>query len=486
MLKIIFIFLKIKPMSFNALKLVKPFVRFLPQIQKPGRLVPFQEKAVWTLIALFIYLVCSQIPLFGILNTSAADPIYWMRSMMASNRGTLMDLGISPIITSGMILQLLNGLDLIHVNNNVKEDKLLYDCANKLIAIIFTVGQAIVQVATGFYGNPAQMNIKISLILLSQLVFSGILVILLDELLENGYGLGSGINLFIATNVCENIIWKSFSPKVFKTARGVEFEGCIVALTHLLITRKNKFAAFLEVYNRTNLPNLSALLSTFLMFFVVIYLQGLRVELPTESTQVKGQVGRYPIKLLYASTTPIIILNQIVSHTIFVSRILYSSFSHFFPVRILGVWGNNEYGNFVPISGICYYLFPPNNIKAALFNPFHSLVHIVFMLLSSAFFSLAMVDMYHSSAKNVAKQFKNQRMTLKGISEKNIETQLNKHIPVAAFFGGFCVGLVCLLSGILDTIGSGTNIFLAVSIVWQYIELFTKESIKLSGRAVME
>ena len=54
----------------------------------------------------------------------------------------------------------------------------------------------------------------------AQLFFAGIIVICLDELLQNGYGLGSGISLFIATNICENIIWKAFSPYHVSSARG--------------------------------------------------------------------------------------------------------------------------------------------------------------------------------------------------------------------------------------------------------------------------
>lgn len=45
-----------------------------------------------------------------------ADPFYWMRVILASNRGTLMELGISPIVTAGMILQLLAGVGMIEVN----------------------------------------------------------------------------------------------------------------------------------------------------------------------------------------------------------------------------------------------------------------------------------------------------------------------------------------------------------------------------------
>lgn len=61
-----------------------------------------------------------QIPLFGILSSESADPFYWMRVIMASNRGTLMELGISPIVTSGMIMQLLAGTKIIEVRDAVR------------------------------------------------------------------------------------------------------------------------------------------------------------------------------------------------------------------------------------------------------------------------------------------------------------------------------------------------------------------------------
>ncbi len=74
----------------------------------------------------------------------------------------------------------------------------------------------------------------------AQLFFAGIIVICLDEMLQQGYGLGSGISLFIATNICENIIWKAFSPYIVTGPRGAEFEGAVIALFHLLLTRVDK------------------------------------------------------------------------------------------------------------------------------------------------------------------------------------------------------------------------------------------------------
>jgi len=64
------------------------------------------------------------------------------------------------------------------------------------------------------YGPPSELGLGICVLLVVQLVIAGLIVILLDELLQKGYGLGSGISLFIATNVCEQI-GKIFLPQPF-------------------------------------------------------------------------------------------------------------------------------------------------------------------------------------------------------------------------------------------------------------------------------
>ena len=86
-------------------------------------------------MALFIFLVCSQVPLYGIMSSESSDPFYWMRVMMASNRGTLMELGITPIMSAGTIMQLLAGAQIITIDQNVKEDRILFNGAQKRIKI---------------------------------------------------------------------------------------------------------------------------------------------------------------------------------------------------------------------------------------------------------------------------------------------------------------------------------------------------------------
>lgn len=83
--------------------------------------------------------------------------------------------------------------------------------------MVITVGQAIVYVMTGMYGDPADIGAGVCLLIIIQLFVAGLIVLLLDELLQKGYGLGSGISLFIATNICETIVWKAFSPATMNT-----------------------------------------------------------------------------------------------------------------------------------------------------------------------------------------------------------------------------------------------------------------------------
>jgi len=123
------------------------------------------------------------------------------------------------------------------------------------------------------YGSLDSIGAGNAILIIAQLTFAGVIVILLDELLQDGYGLGSGISLFIATNICENIFWKCFSPITIKSDQGTEFEGSIIALIHFLITKPNKIGAIYQSFYRVSTSNLNNLLSTIFIFFLVIYFQ---------------------------------------------------------------------------------------------------------------------------------------------------------------------------------------------------------------------
>jgi len=459
------------------LHLIRPVMCVLPEVASPDRKIPFREKVLWTTITLFIFLVCCQIPIYGVQNAKSSDPFYWMRVILASNRGTLMELGISPIVTSGLVMQLLAGSRIIEVNYNVKEDRALFQGAQKLFGILITVGEAIAYVVSGMYGDLGTIGAGNALLIIAQLFCAGLIVLTLDELLQKGYGLGSGISLFIATNICENICWKAFSPTTLNTGRGTEFEGAIIAFFHLLITRNDKVRAIKEALMRQNLPNLTNLTATIFVFLVVIYFQGWRVDLPVKYQKYRGQSGTYPIKLFYTSNMPIILQTALVSNLYFISKLLYDRAPTNVLVRLLGKWQDAEGGgDVIPVGGIAYYISPPTSVAEIIYDPFHAVFYLVFILTACALFSKTWIEVSGASARDVAKQLRDAQMVMKGHRDAAIIHVLNRYIPTAAAFGGMCIGALTVVADFMGAIGSGTGILLSVTIIYQFYEAFQKET----------
>eukprot|EP00930_Biecheleria_cincta_P043712 TRINITY_DN2999_c0_g1_i1.p1 TRINITY_DN2999_c0_g1~~TRINITY_DN2999_c0_g1_i1.p1 ORF type:complete len:474 (+),score=74.97 TRINITY_DN2999_c0_g1_i1:58-1479(+) len=462
--------------KFRVLDLVKPCLCILPEVATPDRRIPFREKVLWTAISLFVFLVCCQIPLYGIAVNKSTDPFYWMRVILASNRGTLMELGISPIVTSGMVMQLLAGSKILVVDQNVKEDRMLFQGAQKLFGLGITLIEAVAYVCSGMYGDIKDLGVGNAILIIMQLFCAGVIVLILDELLQKGYGLGSGISLFIATNICETICWKALSPTTINTGQRTEFEGAIIALFHLLISRSDKVTALKEAFYRQTAPNITSLLATILVFFVVIYFQGFRIDVTVKNQRVRGQSGNYPIKLFYTSNIPIILQTALVSNVYFFSQLLYKRFKGNMIVNLVGQWQESGItGQSIPVGGLVYYLSPPNSFGEVWGDPIHALFYVIFILATCALFSKAWIDVSGTSARDVARTLKDQGMMIPGYRETDIPKVLNRYIPTAAAFGGICIGTLTIAADFLGAIGSGTGILLAVTIIYEYFEKVVKE-----------
>merc|ERR1711935_513123 len=373
-------------------------------------------------------------------------------------------------------MQLLAGAKIIDVDQSAKEDRALFSGAQKLVGLLITIGEAVAYVTSGMYGEVKDLGAGNAILLILQLFFAGVIVLTLDELLQKGYGLGSGISLFIATNICENIIWKAFSPTTINTGRGTEFEGAIIALFHLLITRSDKVKALREALYRQNLPNLTNLLATVLIFVVVIYFQGWRVDLPVKYQKYRGQQGSYPIKLFYTSNMPIILQTALTSNLYFVSQLLYNRAPTNILVRLLGKWQDTEGGgNTIPVGGIAYYISPPSSFVEIIYDPFHAVFYLVFILTACALFSKTWIEVSGASARDVAKQLRDSQMIMKGHRDSALVHVLNRYIPTAAAFGGMCIGALTIIADFMGAIGTGTGILLSVTIIFSLYENFMKE-----------
>jgi protein transport protein SEC61 subunit alpha len=248
--------------------------------------------------------------------------------------------------------------------------------------MILAVGEGIAYILSGAYGSLDQIGTGNAMLILLQLTISSFIVILLDEMLEH-YGLGSGISLFIAANMCELIVWKSLSPITIRSEYGTEFEGSLIALIHFLLTKPNKISALYQAFFRTSSPNLASLVATILIFFLVIYLQSWKVDLTLVSKKYRGYTSSLPIRLFYTSNISVIFQSAFVENIYFLSSILYKRFRGNPIVGLFGTWEERNGVN-IPIRGLAYWISPPRDIVAFVSEPLHSLIFTVFVMATCA------------------------------------------------------------------------------------------------------
>ncbi|MDR0373285.1 MAG: preprotein translocase subunit SecY [Nitrososphaerota archaeon] len=464
-------------MAGRFLSIFKPIGRILPEIKKPERKVSFNEKIFWTALVLVIFLVMTEIPLYGV-APSENDSFGQLRVIFASNRGTLMELGIGPIVTAGLILQLLVGSNIIKCDMSNPEDRGLFTSASKVFSIGLTGLQAIAYIISGMYGPLDQIGVPTIFVIFLQLVLAGMVVMLMDELVQKGWGLGSGISLFIMAGVAQSILWSMFSPVTGLFVGGLSqflagadpFNGANAALVYV-------FGSSNSIY-----PTLLGFFATIAVFLIVIYVQGIRIELPMSYAGYKGFRSRYPIKLLYVSNLPVIFVSALFATGYFVFQLLWSQFGRPEPgtnlfFQIIGDYGVSSTGNIAPVGGLAYLITAPHNIHGVISDPLHALTYLGIFVGFCAAFSLIWLEVGGLGPSKVAKQLMNSGMEIPGYrrSERPIEQILKRYIPVVTVLGGIIVGLVAALSDFLGAFGTGTGVLLSVGIIYQYYELLMRE-----------
>lgn len=448
----------------NLIYLIQPISNFIPYVPKPIGKIKVNDKLILTGMVLFIYLIYSQIPLYGIYKTQEADPLHYMRVILASSRGTLAELGISPVIGSSYLMGILRALRVIKFDAGIQEERILYEQTVKFVAIVLTFGQAITFVIKGVYGPVNLIGVFHSILLIVQLVVGGIIIIILDEILSVGYGLISGISLFVATNISENLMMKLFSPFTLASERGIEYEGSIIAFFHFLITKKRKSEAIKLAFFRKSAPNLFQLFITLIIILLVIYLWKFKIRIKLIRKTSPGEVQELRIKLFYSSTTPVIIMNSIISHVYLVSQNLYMKNKESFLIKLLGTWTVKD-GENVAISGLSYFLTPPKNFYGFISNPFKNIIYVLITLYISGWFTQLMVEVNGKGAIDMARGLKHQGFILEGIrdSEETLYQKLQKIIPTVSFLSGMLIAALKIFADLSGAIGSGTGLLLLVS-----------------------
>lgn len=453
-------------------KMVARAEPYIPQVPKPKKKLSLQTRLLWCGLALLIYMIMGQTPLFGA-TTPDFDFLAFARVIFASQQGTLVELGIGPIVTAGLLMQLLRGSEILRFDFKKPEERGIFQTATKLVTYVVIVAESAVY-GIAVYG-PGIADPSILYVLIGQLMAASIIIMFLDEMIQKGWGIGSGISLFIMAGVAQQILWSLVSP--LPAGDG----GTIGILPY--IGQQVMAGDLSQVFFRSNqLPSIFGLLLTAGVLLILVYTQGMKVEIPIVSTKYRGFSAVYPIKLMYVSNIPVILASALTANALFIGQMMWANLNPRNAQPFLNfLFQYDPTSPSTPIGGLVYYITPPRGLEVAALDPLRAVGYILFMIIIVVIFGKLWVELGGLSPKSAAKNLLDADVQIPGFRRSNqpIEVLLNKYIPSVTIIGSMILGGLAGVSDVLGVFGTGIGILLMVDILINYYNQLVREQVEV-------
>ena len=429
----------------------------LPEVAGPEqKRLGFKEKLKWTGISLVLFFILGLIPLFG-LGQNELERFEFLAII----------LGIGPLVTASIVLQLLNGSGIVKFDLTSHEGKRTFQGVQKLLGLFFVIFEAFIYVFMGGLA-PAPELVgtvlygRIELILVFQLILGGVLIMFMDEVVSK-WGFGSGISLFIAAGVSQEIFTRAFSPLASPTNPEIA-AGAIPALFQSLAAGDPTTAILL----------LAGIVSTILVFVMSVYAQAMKVEIPLSFGRARGYGMRWPLSFMYTSVIPVILVAALLANIQLWAQLLQN-------------WGWPVLGTFssggAPQSGLVLWVFSPDIVRNVITGSFTTLhlgqafTYLLIMMFGSLMFSYFWMQTSGMDAASQAKNIMSSGLQIPGFrtDQRILERLLNRYILPLTVMGGLTVGLLAATADLTGALSRGTGILLTVMIIYRLYEEIAKQ-----------
>jgi len=502
---------------------LKPITDRMPAVRRPEGHVHFRTKIMWVILILLMYFGLTNIWLYGLERSTVVDFFSSLRAILAGQQGSLMHLGIGPIVTGSIIMQLFAGAKIIKLDLTKDEDKSVYQGTQKLVVVIMIFVEAVPQVFGFLTPAPSFIsglegvwqgngkNLALGL-LVAQLVVGSYLVFLMDEVVSK-WGIGSGISLFIAAGVAQQIFTGTFNWEPSTPNQAVSIDNPpagTIPKTFYLLSNMNAgqlAGGGLETILLRQPNPVVALVGTIIIFFLVAYLESTRIELPLAHGQARGARGRYPIRLIYASNIPVILVAAVLANVSMFSLLFWQHPE--WPIVghnwLIGAYpdpvmlrANPQLSASTPIGGLAWYtqtingptswlmpLVSPAGYEAVLLGHsqwqllLHLFIYVLVFVGGSILFSRFWIETTNMGPEAVARQIERSGMQIPGFRRdpRVLRRVLGRYIPVVTVIGGAGVGALAAGADMIGTVGqaSGTGVLLTVGIMIQLFEAIGRE-----------
>lgn len=425
----------------------------------------------------------AQIPIYGLVKDATlnmADPFPALRPLFALEQGSLLELGLLPLITSAFAWQIAAGLRLVNVNFLYAQDRELFQSAQKLTAIALGSVFALALIASGYY-DPVLRGVTEGstpytsyALIFVQIVGWNFIMTLLSEVIDKGYGFGSGALSFVALNAATQIVRDVVGLETVSAVPGGEPEtyGVVTYLVKALFSLDLKTIkdAFIGIFSRGTFPNLPSVLILLLTGLFTIGLQNFRIELPVRSNRARGTANVYPIRLLYTGALPVLFAFTVLANVQLVLHFASLVVAPFYPVVANVLETRSETG--AVASGIAFYFSAPASLTESALSPIRAVVYVSTVLVLATSFAHFWSQISGSSPKDIAKQFKEQSIIIAGKRDVSIAKELSRVVPVASVTGAAALSAIALVGELVGASGKTVAITVGVCAAFAILEDF--------------
>lgn len=454
---------------------------YIPEVRKPEeKKLSFGIKLKWTLTVLILFFILANISLFGLSN-NALERFEYLAIILGTDFGSIISLGVGPIVMASIILQLLTGSGILNIDTTTTEGKKFFQGLQKLLVLFFILFEAIIYVLMqGLQAAPG-----FTYIVISQLVLGGLAIFYMAEVSEK-WGFGSGVSLFIGAGVSWRLITSAFQ---FVNQQGrnclLEFgttpcSGKILVLVQSIVNR----------YPLEFASALAAILATVIVFLIVVWAQSLKVEIPLSFGRIRGYGVKWPLSFFYASVIPVILTAALIANLQLFGGLLQNAampctigecgglarFASYF--GFLGTFSQGQ-----PISGLAFWLGSTNLLELFIrggFLPIYliqGLTHIFFFMLFSTIFAIFWIKTSGMDSKSQAHKIAASGLQVSGFrqDERVLESILDRYILPLTVMGGMAIGLLASITDLVGALVSGTAILLVIMIMFQFYQSIAQQ-----------
>ncbi len=462
---------------------LRKIFNLIPEVAKPEeKKVDFNVKLKWTLIVLGAFFILANIPLFG-LSENALARFEYLAIILGTDFGSIISLGIGPIVMASIILQLLTGSGIINIDTSTEEGKKFFQGIQKLLVFFFIIFEAMIYVfMQGLQAAPG-----LAWLVILQLILGGLAIFYMNEVSEK-WGFGSGVSLFIGAGVSWRLMTSAFQ---FINAQGrnclLDFKntacaGKVLVMIQSLIGNNPDKIGFLSAF--------AAIVATLLVFLVVVWVQSLKVEIPLSFGRVRGYSVKWPLSFFYASVIPVILTAALVANVQLFGGLIQNAAAPCIAETVeagacVGLAKVASYftflGTFIEgraVSGFAFWVDSTNLLELIIRGGFRWILllqgftHMLFFMLLSTIFAIFWVKTSGMDAKSQAEKISSSGLQVAGFRQdiRILESILDRYIMPLTVMGGLAIGLLASFTNLIGALIRGTAILLVIMIMFQFYQ----------------